>query len=69
MKNTKTLEIEAKRIMSKELMSMKHDIKYNSIAGKSLRKVFISNCLTDIGEPFLTSIASHKKIESIYKHA
>ena len=69
MKNTETLIIEARNIMSKELMSCKHDIKHNSVAGKRLRKVFVSNCLDEIGEPFITSIASYKKIESVYKHA
>jgi hypothetical protein len=69
MKNKETLIIEAKNIMSKELLSCKRDITYNSMAGKRLRKVFISNCLSEIGEPFITSIASYKKIESIYKQA
>ena len=69
MKTTETLIIEAKNIMSKELLSIKRDITYNSLAGKRLRKVFISNCLSEIGVPFITSIASDKKIESIYKPA
>jgi hypothetical protein len=69
MKTAETLIIEAKNIMSKELKSCKHDVAYNSMAGKRLRKVFISNCLSDIGEPFITSITSDKKIESVYKSA
>jgi hypothetical protein len=69
MKNTETLIIEARNIISKELRSCKRDVKYNSMAGKRLRKVFISNCLSDIGEPFISNIASYKKIESVSKLA
>ena len=68
MKNTETLIIEAKNIMSKELRSVKRDITYNSFTGKQLRKVFMSNCLNEIDEPFISSIASYKKIESVYKN-
>ena len=67
MKNTEALIIEAKNIMSKELRSVKRDITYNSFAGKQLRKVFMSNCLNEIGEPFISSIVSCKKIESVYR--
>lgn len=69
MKSAETLKIEARNIMSKELQSCKRDITYNSMAGKRLRKVFISNCLSDVDAQFITSIASYNKIESIYKHA
>jgi hypothetical protein len=69
MKTTETLIVEAKNIMSKELLSCKRDVNYNSMAGKRLRKVFISNCLSEIGEPFIASIASDKTNESVYKHA
>jgi len=69
MKNSETLTIEARKIMSAELMSCKHDIKANSVAGKRLRKAFVSNCIAGIGEQFITSIAPYKTIESAYKPA
>jgi len=67
MKNSETLTIEAKKIMSAELKSCKNEIKANSVAGKRLRKVFVSNCIAGIGERFITSIAPYKTIESAYK--
>ena len=69
MKTIETLIVEAKNIMSKELLSCKRDITYNSMTGKRLRKIFISNCLSEIGEPFINNMASYKKIELVYKHA
>ncbi len=67
MKNLVTLTIEAKKIMSAELKSCKHEIKANSVAGKRLRKVFVSNCIAGIGEQFISSLAPYKNIESVYK--
>lgn len=67
MKNSETLTIEAKEIMSLKLKSCKHDIKANSVAGKLLRKVFVSNCIAGIGEQFINSIAPYKIIESVHK--
>jgi len=57
---------EAKKIIIQELSSYTPKTTFNSRAGRHLRKIFLSNCMDEIGTPFTGRIGGYMANKSVY---
>jgi hypothetical protein len=63
MKNIETLLAEARKIISKEHLSASHKTHFNARANKRFRKFFVTQCMTEIGEPFKERVTGYMPAE------